>query len=121
MNKCDILVLEDETLIGIDIRMTLEAAGYENVAVCSTIEGAIELIEKCEPKIGLLDINLGRGMDSLPVAELLNERGKPIIFISGYTETTVQVPSALSNAGRLAKPFQSAELISIVERALKDT
>ncbi|MFP7570293.1 response regulator [Marivita sp. S2033] len=118
MTNCDILILEDEAIIAMDIEMTLEEAGHGKIAVCSTVEEAIAQIEKSAPKLALLDYNLGHGTNSVPVAKRLSERSVPFIILSGYTESTVQIPDGLSIAGRLAKPFQTAELVAKVESAL---
>ena len=119
MSDCNILILEDEALIAMDIEMTLEEAGHSNISVCSTVDEAMAQIEKSTPKVALLDFNLGNGKTSIPVAERLSETGVPFIFLSGYTESTVQIPDELSNAGRLAKPFQSTELVAKVADALE--
>ena len=72
------------------------------------------------PRLALLDFNLGKDTTSIPVGLKLNEHEVPIIFLSGYTHTTVEIPEALSNASRLAKPFQSAELVAKVQSVLED-
>ncbi|MEQ5872470.1 response regulator [Sagittula sp. NFXS13] len=118
MKHCDILILEDEAIIAMDIETTLEAAGHDNIAVCSTVDEAMAQIEKSTPKLALLDFNLGNGGTSVPVAERLSKCSVPFIFLSGYTESTVAIPEDISAAARLAKPFQSAELITRVQSVL---
>lgn len=118
MSECDILVLEDEAFIAMDIEMTLADAGYKSIAICHTVVEAMEQIDKGNPKIALLDFNLGKDATSVPVAERLSQSDVPVVFLSGYTEFTVEIPDGLSNAQRLAKPFRSAELVEQVERVL---
>jgi len=121
MSDVEILILEDEALIAMDIQMTLEDAGHNSISVCSSVDDAMILIEKDLPKVAVLDFNLGNGTTSVSVAEKLSENGVPFIFLSGYTESTVRIPDEFSSAGRLAKPFQSAELVSKVRSTLKST
>jgi len=118
MNNCDILIVEDEALIAMDIEMTLESAGFENIAVCHGILAAMAQIETGSPKVALLDFNLGKDGNSIPVAHRLMKDDVPVIFLSGYTEKTVKIPDDLSHAGRLAKPFQSDDLIAKVKNAI---
>ena len=61
---------------------------------------------------------VGKDATSIPVAERLSQSDVPVVFLSGYTEFTVEIPDGLSNAQRLAKPFRSAELVEQVERVL---
>ena len=115
MNECKILVLEDEALIAIDIEMTLEEAGHRNIVLCHSVEDALAQIDRTKPEIALLDVNLGKGHTSIPVAERLHDLGVPFFFLSGYTEATVSLPDGLESIKRMSKPFQSSELIAAVQ------
>ncbi|RNC96022.1 MAG: response regulator [Oricola sp.] len=118
MVDCDILVVEDEALIAMDIEMTLEEAGHENIAVCHSVNEAMTQIDKSIPRLALLDFNLGKDTTSLPVAERLADNQVPVIFLSGYTESTVEIPEELSGAKRMAKPFRGDELVATAQGAL---
>lgn len=115
MNECNVLVLEDEALIAIDIEMTLEEAGHRNIIVCHSAEDALAQIDRAKPQIALLDVNLGKGQTSIPVAERLHDLGVPFFFLSGYTEATVSLPEGLKTVKRMSKPFQNAELVAAVQ------
>jgi len=119
MNDCDILVLEDEALIAMDIEMTLEEAGHDNIVVCHTADEAMLLIDRCKPKMALLDFNLGQGANSELVARRLKADNVPFVFLSGYTESRVAILDELATTKRIAKPFQNHELLSKVSCILQ--
>ncbi len=118
MTECDILVVEDEVLFAMDIQMTLNHAGYDKVSVCHTVDAAIKQLESCPPKMALLDFNLGNNITSLPIAQRLRDARIPFIFLSGHTGSKGLDPNELDDTQRIAKPFQSGELIEVVRSIL---
>lgn len=114
MSNSEILVLEDEALIAMDIEMTLAEAGFEQVSVHSNAQSALNRIDECRPMAAFLDFNLGNGKNSLPVAEKLKSHSIPFVFLTGYTDATVSLPSNLSDTKRIAKPFRSADLVKTI-------
>lgn len=116
MTSVNILILEDEALIALDIEMTLAAAGYDQIEVCNSVDAALKQISDARPDIALLDLNLGSGTTSIPVATRLNDLGCPFLFLSGYTRGTVPIPEEFDTMERLQKPFNETELISAVGR-----
>ncbi|MGA4555657.1 response regulator [Methylorubrum aminovorans] len=64
--------------------------------------------------IAMLDINI-RGKMSYPLADVLQGRGVPLIFVTGYDFE--QIPEKFASVPRLQKPFDANELVN----ALADT
>lgn len=118
VDNCEILILEDEALIAITIERFLAAEGYGGISICSTVEEAFAQIAQCTPRIAILDINLGHGTTSVPVAERLSQLDVPFVFVSGYTDAMVALPEPLQGAGRITKPFRTADLIAKVQAIL---
>jgi CheY-like chemotaxis protein len=77
-----ILVVEDEPLIGMDIRAALEAAGA-HVTATTTVRHALILIEHDGLAGVILDHALSDG-DSTEVRVHLKARGIPYVTYSGY-------------------------------------
>lgn len=86
-----IVLVEDEALIAMVERRTLESAGY-NVKVVRSGVGAIQLIEEQQragdlPDLLLMDIDLGAGIDGTEAAQrILQTVELPIVFLSSHTE-----------------------------------
>ncbi|MEM7642017.1 MAG: response regulator [Pseudomonadota bacterium] len=111
MAETDILVLEDEMLIALDIEATLQDAGYESLKVCTSVAETEHYLQDHLPAVALLDINLGRDGTSFELGRTLLARGCPLLFMTGYTQSTVGLPDELSDARRIAKPFSAHELL----------
>lgn len=62
------LVVEDETLIRLDIVETLEAAGYEVVGQAGDGEQAIALAEELQPELIVMDVKMP-GIDGITAAD----------------------------------------------------
>ncbi|SHF45335.1 Response regulator receiver domain-containing protein [Loktanella atrilutea] len=106
-----VLILEDEALIALDIEYTLDTGGYAPIVVCNGVEEALKQIDFALPRFAFLDLNLGHGETSLPVARLLKDRQVPFVFLTGYTRATVDLPDDLGQVSRMSKPFKSTDLI----------
>ena len=112
----DLLILEDEAFIAIETEMALEEGGQGPVYLCYDTRSATDWLEANTPRAALLDFNLGRGETSERIALLLQERGVPLAFLTGYTEATMTLPSVLAEAPRFSKPCHADEVIAWLER-----
>ena len=63
-----ILVVEDETIIALDIKEVLEGEGYDVITV-KTVEKAIEIINDEKPCLVLLDVNLKQDKDGIDLGK----------------------------------------------------
>jgi PAS domain S-box-containing protein len=82
-----ILIVEDEAIIALSIKMSLEKWGY-SVLIAGTGEKAVELAKTGAPiDLALMDIDLGKGMDGpQAAAAILKMRSLPIIFHTSHSE-----------------------------------
>ena len=110
-----ILVVEDNTLLAIELETLLVTAGYNNVAIFNRADSCRNTIftEPIElPDIAILDINLGV-TTSFSLGEELMENGVSLIMASGYDEA-IEIPKCLANVPRLRKPVDSQELLQLI-------
>jgi DNA-binding response OmpR family regulator len=80
---CDILFVEDETMVSFLIEEMLEKLGAEKVRHAARLDRALELIETKIPTLAILDVNIG-GEAVFPLAERLEALDVPFVFITGY-------------------------------------
>ncbi|WMS43744.1 response regulator [Acuticoccus sp. MNP-M23] len=99
-----VLVVEDNTLIAMELTLILEEAGYLPVGPASDAATALSLIDKSAPHCAVLDINLGPALTSAPIARRLNALAIPFVYLSGYTET--YSPDELPAGTILPKPVE---------------
>ncbi len=110
-----VLVVEDELLVGMDLAMLIEGWGYAADGPHPTVERALDAITRCIPDAALLDINLGGGRTSMPIAQRLHDLGTPFVLLTGYSSVTHGNCDPLSEAAaRLRKPISERDLRNIL-------
>jgi CheY-like chemotaxis protein len=108
-----VLIVEDEVLVSILIEDALTDLGIEVAGVAGTLEEALAHAEAGDFDCAILDVHL-QGKDIFPLAEMLEARGVPFVFATGYGQCGV--PEKYRERPVLQKPFMAPEL----ERALAD-
>jgi CheY-like chemotaxis protein len=102
-----ILVVEDEYLIRMLLEDMLADLGHTITAAVGTIAEAKEVAATAEFDCAVLDVNLD-GQEVFPVADILIQRGKPFVFVTGYGEGSL--PETYRDRPALQKPFQAEKL-----------
>jgi DNA-binding response OmpR family regulator len=111
-----LIVVEDSFTVANSLKYLLETAGCDVVAMAGNVRAALDLVDTAAFDLALLDIDL-HGEQVSPVAEAVRQRGKPVIFLSGYGEAEV-LPPHLRALPRLEKPVEEKELLAVIDRAL---
>jgi two-component SAPR family response regulator len=109
-----VLVVEDESLVALDIENMLEEMGCKVVASVPRLVRALDLASRLDFDLAVLDINLA-GEVVYPLAFRLAARGIPFVFSTGYS--TASVPPELSDRPILKKPVMLANLKRAVAQA----
>ncbi|WP_407316060.1 response regulator [Pseudomonas sp. nanlin1] len=110
-----VLIIEDETLVAMLLEDMLDELGYAIVAHASGLPEALALASTGQYEMAVLDINIIGG-NSFPVAAVLDQRGIPFIFCSGYGQRAV--PEAWAHHQCVGKPFTIAQLSTALEKLL---
>jgi CheY-like chemotaxis protein len=120
--KHRILVVEDETIIAMDIATQLRDLGYEPLGPATTGEQAIEIAVRLRPRLVLMDIHLGSQMDGITAAQEIRTRSDiGCVFLSAFTGEESEARARLTNpVGYLPKPFTEYELRTVIATALAD-
>ncbi|MFW5711780.1 MAG: ATP-binding protein, partial [Spirochaetota bacterium] len=120
MASVRILLVEDESIVAMDMERRLTALGYRVVEHVLTGEDAVAKAEEERPDLILMDIHLKGEMDGIEAAERIkNSLGTPIIYITAYSdETTLSRAKVTEPFGYILKPFQEREIYSTIEMAL---
>ncbi|MFW5799380.1 MAG: HD-GYP domain-containing protein [Spirochaetota bacterium] len=120
MAKDKILIVEDESIVGKDIKNTLEILGYEVSGIISTGEDAIEKAEEINPDLILMDIMLKGDIDGIEATKQITEKHNiPVIYLTAYSdENTLMKIQSTESYGYILKPFKEAELKTSIEMAL---
>jgi len=115
-----ILVVEDERVVALDLRLSLERLGYRVTAAVATAAEAVATAAADRPDIAVVDVRLQDGDDGAALAAHLRaSHGIPIIFITGYAdEGTVSRGRKAEPFAYLVKPVRPEDLHSSVEVVL---
>jgi CheY-like chemotaxis protein len=111
-----VLYVEDEVLIALDGEVMLRELGFERITVAFSFPDAEAAIRQQTFDFALLDINLGDGRTSLPLADRLLAAGTRVVFASGYNSAEGLVGHL--NAPMIQKPIDEAALRRVVDRLL---
>lgn len=120
MEKARILVVEDERIIAEDIRMTLEDAGHDVVAIESSGDRVLERAREHLPELVLMDIMLAGGADGIEAAEMVRRECRlPVIYLTSHADPATLARARTSGPfGYLLKPFNPSEMLIAIEMAL---
>jgi response regulator NasT len=114
-----VVIAEDEAIIRMDLRETLEEEGYEVIGETGRGDQAIELVRGLQPDLAILDIKMP-GMDGLEAARIINgEKICGVLMLTAFSQR--EVVEEARDAGALAflvKPFQKSDLIPAIEVAM---
>jgi len=114
-----IVIAEDEAIIRLDLRETLEEEGYEVVADTGRGDTAIDMVREHRPDVAIFDIKMP-GMDGLDAARVVSaEKICPVVMLTAFSQR--EVIEQARDAGALAylvKPFQKTDLVPAIELAI---
>jgi PAS domain S-box-containing protein len=120
MKTTRILVVEDESVVAMDIQTRLISLGYDVPAVASYGEEAVRKASALHPDLVLMDIKLKGEMDGVKAAETIRSKFDiPVVFLTAYADgATLQRAKITEAFGYLLKPFKERELHTTIEMAL---
>lgn len=115
-----ILVVEDESIVALDIQDRLESLGYEVPLTVASGEKAIEQAGALRPDLVLMDIQLQGRMDGVEAADQIRQMfGIPVIYLTANADhPTVERAKFTEPFGYVIKPFEERELHTTIEVAL---
>ncbi len=114
-----ILIADDEPLIRMNLRETLQEQGYLVVGEAGDGMSALNMTRQLRPDLALLDIKMPN-MDGLAAAKAIyDEELAPVLLLTAYSsrELVMQARDA-GVLGYLVKPVRDAELMPLIEVTL---
>jgi CheY-like chemotaxis protein len=115
--KHRILVVEDEAMISMLLEDMVLDCGGEIVGPVAKFDDALELAHEAEFGVAVLDLNLN-GTLSYPIADVIRERGIPVIFATGYGADGLL--DRFSDCPTLQKPFSQQDFAEAVAAACRE-
>jgi CheY-like chemotaxis protein len=110
-----VFVVEDEPVIRMLVVDMIEELGCRVVAEAGNIGEAVRLAQSGDFDLAILDVNLHGEMAS-SAAELIQARGLPLIFATGYG--AAGLPAQFRDHAVLQKPFELKALAAAIDEVL---
>lgn len=120
MEKLNIFIVEDESIVAKDIQNSLTKLGYNVVGFANNGKDAIEKITELMPDLVLMDIMIKGPLTGIEVSEKVKEKmNVPVIFLTAYAdEGTLSRAKITEPYGYILKPFKEIDLHSTIEMAV---
>jgi CheY-like chemotaxis protein len=111
-----VMVVEDEALVAMLTCDYLEDLGCIVVGPFASVKDALEGLDNSEIDCAILDVNLGGGENSFPIASALAEKHTPFVFATGYG--AIGAKAEFASVTVLPKPFDEDQLAKALKTAL---
>ncbi len=114
-----VVIAEDEAIIRMDLRETLEEEGYEVVGETGRGDEVVDLVRNLQPDLAVLDVKMP-GADGLSAAATITEEKVcAVLMLTAFSQR--EIIEQARDAGALAflvKPFQRSDLVPAIEVAI---
>lgn len=120
MEKQRILIVEDEVIIAEDLKNHLIQLNYSIFGVAYNVDQALDLLEKGQPDLVIIDVQLSDLRDGIDLAHIIRkEHSAPFIFLTSNADIhTIERATQTQPNGYLVKPFNQRSLYAAIEIAL---
>ncbi|MFM2136769.1 MAG: hypothetical protein RL021_2169, partial [Bacteroidota bacterium] len=115
-----IMIVEDEIIVAKDIQRILKKLGYEAFDPYANGKKALDAIEKLQPDLILLDINLkSSDIDGVQVGEQIHQHYHvPFIYLTAFSDkNTLERAKLTEPYGYILKPFDEDDIRTAIEIA----
>lgn len=115
-----VVIVEDTTIAATYLAREITNMGAEVVGLARSEEQALSLVEKGDPALILMDINLSDGGNGIEAAKkILENHSIPIVYTTSYSDdATLSRALETSPYGYIVKPFDSKIIKTACETAL---
>jgi len=120
METARILIVEDEAVVALDLKMRLLRMGYAITGTAAYGTQAIDLAAADPPDLILMDINIKGKINGIETAlRIIEQRSVPVVFLTAHSDQdTLSQAKAANPYGYLVKPFDEKSLQTTIEMAV---
>lgn len=116
-----ILIVEDEGITALDLRINLEDLGYEVIDTVDNGDDAITVAAEKRPDLTIMDIRLKGDISGIEASRKIMDLGMPVIYLTANTddETFKEALEISPSYAFIGKPFVKNILKQNIEYAMK--
>jgi CheY-like chemotaxis protein len=118
----EIVLVEDRSLVGRDIKNKLEGFGYTVTDFVDSGEKTLEAVRSNHPDLILMDVNIKGEMDGVEtVNKIFETHDVSVIYMTAYSEERIIDRMKQTEAeGYLLKPIQERDLETMLQVIIDD-
>src|SRR5438270_12312056 len=110
-----ILIVEDESIVQLDLQTRLERMGYHVVGIASRGEEAVAKSVELKPDLIIMDVRLDGDMDGVEAARRIRElQGTPVVYVTAYAAALEKAGPGAIYGPCLSKPLRTTVLQSAI-------
>ena len=115
-----ILIVEDDGILATNLAATVDELGYTFLGPVRTGEAAVEICQKNQADLVLMDIELAGKLDGIETAaSIASISDVPVVFVTGFSqEPLLKQVKAVAPYGYLVKPVTERELAATITMSL---
>lgn len=114
-----VMIVEDESLVALEISEAVAQYGFEVVGICPDGVCAVAMADEARPDLILMDIRIKGETDGIETAQkILQQHRLSVIFLTAFSdEKHIESAVSLNPLGYLIKPIRTAELYALLKMA----
>ncbi len=114
-----ILIVEDESIIALDLQYGLNDLGYEIIGVVDNGQDAIDMAAEHLPDVVLMDIKLKGNISGIEASEVISELGIAVVYLTANNDTeTFNKSNIKGSYGFVSKPYEINKLDKTLKIAI---
>ena len=120
MQKHSIIIVEDDEITALNLKLSLQKHGYEILAMYDNAMDARENIKTYKPSIIIIDISLQESNDGIELAKIIRKKyGIPFIYLTSYSDDDIIAQAIKTEPyGYIVKPFDPSSLHATIQMAI---
>jgi two-component system response regulator HydG len=117
--KLKILIVEDQFIEANNLRLILDRAGYTVAPIAASFVEAMDILDRHQPDLVLLDIYLSGSLTGIDLAKILVSKKIPFVYLSANSNRRIFLAAKSTKPyGFLVKPFRQKDVLVALEVAL---
>ena len=120
MSYTKVLIIEDDDVTALNLKMSLQKQGYEVIAMADNSVNSLNKIKVYDPDVVLIDISLEGNDDGIDIARFIRDKmPRPFIFLTAHSESEILDKAKQTEPyGYIVKPFDPINLHTTIQMAL---
>lgn len=120
MDKHTIIIVEDDEITALNLKLSLQKHGYEIVGMYDNAAEAKEKLSSYRPNVIIIDISLQESSDGIELAKTIRQDyAIPFIYLTSYSDDDIITEAIKTEPyGYIVKPFDPSSLHAAIQMAI---